>query len=154
MKLLAVVGEAQDEARAAVDELSRTHEVTVLATRAFDAPEGVAVRHVERASAALEDLHAQARSYDAVLFFGAADEICASGVRIAPERAIVIPATGDLSTVDTPEAVAVFHIPRALGFRDADEEAAVRARFRNGRVPGELLRDEGALDRLLSMAVR
>ena len=151
MKLLVVVGEADAEALVAVDQLSLTHDVTVVATRPFDAPEGVRVERSERAAGALEFLHAHGREYDAVLFYGSADETCAAGVAIVPERAALIPAVRDASTLERRTAPALFQLPRAVGFESAAEESLVRAKFRNGRVPGERLDEEGGLDRLLAL---
>lgn len=151
MRLLLVVGEAEDQARAAAAQLSSSHEVAVLATGAFEAPEAVRMTRFERPGALLEQLHREARSHDAILFFGSEHESCAQGVGVAPERAALVPAVRDPMALEERAAQALFHLPRALGFQNAAEESLVRARFRNGRIPGLLLDEDGALERLLAL---
>ena len=151
MKLLVVVGDAEAQARAAVDQLALRHEVAVHATGAFDAPEDVRVTRFERSGALLEQIHRDGRSYDAILFFGSEHESCAQGLRIAPERAALIPAVRDPMALEERTAQALFHLPRAFGFQNAAEESLVRARFRNGRIPGLHLDEDGALERLLAL---
>ncbi len=151
MKVLVVAGDTEPEVRAHVDELAIAHEVAVASTRPFDAPEGVRVDRFERATDLLDHLHRSARSYDAVLFYGSEHEVCAGGVRIVPERAALIPLVRDPSALGERPAQALFHLPRAFGFASPAEEDLVRARFRNGRIPGEQLGEEGALERLLAL---
>lgn len=152
MKLLVVVGEAEAAARAAVDQLALAHQVVVLATAAFDAPEDVRVLRFERPAALLEQLHRDGRSHDAILFFGFEQQSCAQGVAVAPERAALIPAVRDPMALEDRAAQALFHLPRVFGFASEAEDALVRTRFRNGRIPGLRLDEDGALDRLLALA--
>lgn len=152
MRILVVAGDADPRTRAHVDELAIAHEVAVVSTREFDAPEGVRVERFERASALLDRLHASARGYDAVLFYGSEHEACALGVRVVPERAALVPLVRDPSALGEPSAQALFHLPRVFGFTSPAEEELVRSRFRNGHIPGEQLGEEGALERMLALA--
>ncbi|HET7699592.1 MAG TPA: hypothetical protein VFM06_01860 [Candidatus Limnocylindria bacterium] len=152
MKVLVVVGEGDREPRAHVDELSIAHQVTVAATQPFDAPEGVRVERFERGGALLEHLHRAASTHDVVIFYGFEHEICAAGMRIVPERAALVPLVRDPLALGERSSQALFHLPRVFGFTSAAEEELVRARFRNGHIPGELLSEDGALERLLVLA--
>lgn len=152
MKILVVAGDADAQTRAHVDELAIAHEVAVVSTHEFDAPEGVRVERFERPSALLEHLHERARAFDVVLFYGSEHEACVLGLRVVPERAALVPLVRDPSALGEPSAQAVFHLPRVFGFTSAAEEELVRSRFRNGHIPGEQLGDEGALERMLALA--
>ncbi len=153
MRILVVVGEGDREPRAHVDELSITHEVTVASTEPFDVPEGVRLERFERASALLAHLHRAASAHDVVIFYGSEHEACVAGMRIAPERAALVPLVRDPLALGERSSQALFHLPRVFGFTSAAEEELVRTRFRNGHIPGEQLGEGGALERLLALAV-
>ena len=87
----------------------------------------------------LEYVATHVREYDAVLFFTYIYYPTVYGVGLAPDRAILVPTAHDEPALALTTYRQVFHSPRAIAFNTAEERALVHARFRNQRVPSDVV---------------
>lgn len=105
-----------------------------------------------------EFLHHEHARYRAIVFLSYASPLTAFGLPLVPDRAILLPLAEGDDDLAAPPYAALFHLPRAIGYRDAAERDRVHAAVRNEQVPYELLRfDDGAanaaFDRLVATAL-
>ena len=107
----------------------------------------------------LEFLHHEHARYRGVVFLSYASPLTAFGLPLVPERAILVPLVDRDADLGEPPYRALFHLPRAIGYRDAAERDRVHAAVRNQQVPYELLPMGGAddtdraFDRLVATAL-
>ena len=107
----------------------------------------------------LEFLHHEHARYRAVVFLSYASPLTAFGLPLVPERAVLVPLVDRDADLGEPPYRALFHLPRAIGYRDAAERDRVHAAVRNQQVPYELLPIGGAddtdraFDRLVATAL-
>jgi hypothetical protein len=103
----------------------------------------------------LEFLHHAGARYRAIVFVGGLDALVSRALPLVPDRAVLIPDAPESEPLDAPERRAAFHVPRAIGFRDAAERDRVHAAFHDDQVPYEIVGDlePDALERLLAMAL-
>ena len=106
--------------------------------------------------ALLEFLHHEHSRYRAVVFLSYASPLTVFGLPLVPERAILVPQAAGGADLADPPYVALFHLPRAIGYADERERDRVQVATRNEQVPYELMRSadaSAALDRLLAVAL-
>ena len=108
----------------------------------------------------LEFLHHEHARYRAIVFLSYASPLTAFGLPLVPERAVLVPLVdGADADLGEPPYRALFHLPRAIGYRDAAERDRVQSTVRNEQVPYELVslgdQDGGdrAFDRLVATAL-
>ena len=106
-----------------------------------------------------EFLHHEGARYRAIVFLSYASPLTAFGLPLVPERAILLPLADGGDLTEAPYR-ALFHLPRAIGYRDDAERERVHAAARNEQVPYELFAIDGpdgetdaAFDRLLVAAL-
>jgi len=87
----------------------------------------------------LEHLWRNGRDADHVLFFTYIYYPTVRGLPLVPERAVLVPTAHDEPALDLAIYEPVFHAPRAIAFNTEEERALVHARFRNERVPSDIL---------------
>jgi glycosyltransferase involved in cell wall biosynthesis len=87
----------------------------------------------------LEHLWRHGRDADHVLFFTYIYYPTVRGLPLVPERAVLVPTAHDEPAIRLAIYEPVFHAPRAIAFNTEEERAMVHARFRNQRVPNEIL---------------
>jgi glycosyltransferase involved in cell wall biosynthesis len=87
----------------------------------------------------LEHLWRNGRDADHVLFFTYIYYPTVRGLPLVPERAVLVPTAHDEPAIRLAIYEPVFHAPRAIAFNTEEERAMVHARFRNRRVPNEIL---------------
>jgi len=87
----------------------------------------------------LEFVHARRDDYDSFLFFTYIYEPTAYGVPLVPQRAVLVPTAHDEPAISLSVYRALFHAPRAIAFNTEEERAMVWRRFRNERVPSEIM---------------
>ena len=87
----------------------------------------------------LEFVHARRDDYDGFLFFTYIYEPTAYGVPLVPQRAVLVPTAHDEPAISLSVYRALFHAPRAIAFNTEEERAMVWRRFRNERVPSEIM---------------
>lgn len=105
-----------------------------------------------------EFLHHEHARYRAVVFLSYASPLTAFGLPLVPERAILLPLVDDDADLGAPPYRALFHLPRAIGYRDDVERERVQRATRNEDVPYELVGLDGtgadaAFDRLVATAL-
>jgi hypothetical protein len=104
-----------------------------------------------------EFLHHQHARYRAIAFVSYVSPLTAFGLPLVPERAILLPFADAEDRLADPPYRALFHLPRAIGYRDAAERDRIQSAARNAQVPYELLGVEAdgddAFDRLVAVAV-
>ena len=107
-----------------------------------------------------EFLHHEHARYRAIAFFSYASPLTAFGLPLVPERAILLPLVDGADDLGIAPYRALFHLPRAIGYRDDAERRRVHAAVRNEQVPYELLSlddasgpGDEAFDRLVAIAV-
>ena len=108
----------------------------------------------------LEFLHHEHARYRAIVFLSYASPLTAFGLPLVPERAVLVPLLEARDAdLGEPPYRALFHLPRAIGYRDAAERDRVQSTVRNEQVPYELVslgdQDGGdrAFDRLVATAL-
>jgi glycosyltransferase involved in cell wall biosynthesis len=87
----------------------------------------------------LEHLWRVGRHADHLLFFTYIYYPTVRGLPLVPERAVLVPTAHDEPAIRLSIYAPVFHAPRAIAFNTEEERAMVHARFRNQRVPNEIL---------------
>src|SRR5439155_1571522 len=87
---------------------------------------------------------------DHVLFFTYIYYPTVRGLPLVPERAVLVPTAHDEPALDLAIYEPVFHAPRAIAFNTEEERALVHARFRNERVPSDILGVGVAVPEVLS----
>ena len=87
----------------------------------------------------LEHLWRAGRDADHLLFFTYIYYPTALGLPLVPERAVLVPTAHDEPALGLSIYEPVFHAPRAIAFNTEEERAIVHRRFRNERVPNEIL---------------
>jgi glycosyltransferase involved in cell wall biosynthesis len=87
----------------------------------------------------LEHLWRNGRDADHVLFFTYIYYPTVRGLPLVPERAVLVPTAHDEPAIRLSIYEPVFHAPRAIAFNTEEERAMVHARFRNERVPNDIL---------------
>jgi glycosyltransferase involved in cell wall biosynthesis len=87
----------------------------------------------------LEFVHGQRTAYDSLLFFTYIYQTTAYGLPLAAERAVLVPTAHDEPALALATYRALFHAPRAIVYNTEEERAMVQRRFRNARIPSEVL---------------
>jgi hypothetical protein len=87
----------------------------------------------------LEHLWRSGRDADNLLFFTYIYYPTALGLPLVPERAVLVPTAHDEPALKLAIYEPVFHAPRAIAFNTEEERAMVHRRFRNQRVPNDIL---------------
>src|SRR5581483_510655 len=87
----------------------------------------------------LEHLWRAGHDADHVLFFTYIYYPTVRGLPLVPERAVLVPTAHDEPALGLSIYEPVFHAPRAIAFNTEEERALVHARFRNERVPNDIL---------------
>jgi glycosyltransferase involved in cell wall biosynthesis len=87
----------------------------------------------------LEYVASHVTEYDAILFFTYIYYPTAYGIALAPDRAVLVPTAHDEPALSLTAYRRVFHSPRAIAYNTEEERAMVHARFRNERVPSEVV---------------
>jgi len=87
----------------------------------------------------LDHLWRNGRDADHVLFFTYIYYPTVRGLPLVPERAVLVPTAHDEPAIRLSIYEPVFHAPRAIAFNTEEERAMVHARFRNERVPNDIL---------------
>lgn len=86
-----------------------------------------------------EFLHEEGDRYNAVLFYGYLYAPTVHGIRVVPERAILVSTAHDELPLRLVPYRAVFALPRAIGFLTPEERDLVHRVFRNDEIPHEVL---------------
>ncbi|MCM2254470.1 MAG: glycosyltransferase [Vicinamibacteria bacterium] len=84
----------------------------------------------------VEELARRKGEFDAILFFTYLYYPTCEGLRVAPERAVLVPTTHDEPPLRFSVFREVFDAPRAFAFLTPAEERLVRSRFELGDRPG------------------
>ncbi len=87
----------------------------------------------------LEHVWRAGRDVDVVLFFTYIYYPTVYGVPLVPERAVLVPTAHEEPALGLTVYRALFHAPRAIAYNTAEERAMVWRRFRNRRVPSEVV---------------
>jgi len=87
----------------------------------------------------LEHLWRNGRDADHILFFTYIYYPTVRGLPLVPDRAVLVPTAHDEPAIRLSIYEPVFHAPRAIAFNTEEERAMVHARFRNARVPNDIL---------------
>jgi len=87
----------------------------------------------------LEHLFRRGREFDHVLFFTYIYWPTVFGLRVVPERAVLVPTAHDEPAIGLTMYRRVFHLPRAIAYNTAEERAMVQRRFANQRVPSDIV---------------
>jgi len=87
----------------------------------------------------LEHLWRNGRDADHVLFFTYIYYPTVRGLPLVPDRAVLVPTAHDEPAIRLSIYEPVFHAPRAIAFNTEEERAMVHGRFRNARVPNDIL---------------
>ncbi len=87
----------------------------------------------------LEHLWRSGRDADHILFFTYIYYPTVRGLPLVPERAVLVPTAHDEPALGLSIYEPVFHAPRAIAFNTEEERALVHERFRNRRVPNDIL---------------
>jgi glycosyltransferase involved in cell wall biosynthesis len=86
-----------------------------------------------------DHLLAHGREFDQVLFFTYIYWPTLMGLPLVPERAVLVPTAHDEPAIGLSVYRPVFHLPRAIAYNTEEERQMVQRRFRNERVPGEVV---------------
>ena len=87
----------------------------------------------------LEHLWRVGRDADHLLFFTYIYYPTVRGLPLVPERAVLVPTAHHEPAILLSIYEPVFHTPRAIAFNTEEERAMVHKRFRNERVPNDIL---------------
>ncbi|HET8568199.1 MAG TPA: glycosyltransferase [Candidatus Limnocylindria bacterium] len=87
----------------------------------------------------LEHVRSRAREVDHTLFFTYIYEPTALGLPLAPDRAVLVPTAHDEPALSLSLYKPLFHAPRAIAFNTEEEKRLVHGRFRNSRVPHDVV---------------
>ena len=87
----------------------------------------------------LEHLWRNGRDADHLLFFTYIYYPTVRGLPLVPDRAVLVPTAHDEPALFLSIYEPVFHAPRAIAFNTEEERAMVHRRFRNQRVPNDIL---------------
>ncbi len=87
----------------------------------------------------LEYVHARRADFDSFLFFTYIYEPTVCGLPLVPDRAVLVPTAHDEPALALSVYRQLFHAPRAIAFNTEEERAMVWRRFRNERVPNEVM---------------
>jgi glycosyltransferase involved in cell wall biosynthesis len=87
----------------------------------------------------LEHLWRVGRDADQLLFFTYIYYPTVRGLPLVPERAVLVPTAHHEPAIMLSIYEPVFHAPRAIAFNTEEERAMVHRRFRNQRVPNDIL---------------
>ena len=87
----------------------------------------------------LDFLWRRGRDYDHVLFFTYIYYPTVLGLPLVPERAVLVPTAHEESAIGLAAYKPVFHGPRAIAYNTEEERRMVWRRFRNERVPNEIV---------------
>jgi glycosyltransferase involved in cell wall biosynthesis len=87
----------------------------------------------------LEHVDRRGREVDHVLFFTYIYYPTVFGLPLAPERAVLVPTAHDEPAIGLSVYKPVFCAPRAIAFNTEEERRMVHRRFRNARVPNEVV---------------
>jgi glycosyltransferase involved in cell wall biosynthesis len=87
----------------------------------------------------LDHLWRKGRDADHVLFFTYIYYPTVRGLPLMPDRAVLVPTAHDEPALRLAIYEPVFHAPRAIAFNTEEERALVHGRFRNERIPNDIL---------------
>ena len=87
----------------------------------------------------LEHLWRIGRDVPHILFFTYIYYPTVRGLPLVPERAVLVPTAHAESAIELSIYEPVFHAPRAIAFNTEEERALVHRRFKNQRVPNDIL---------------
>ena len=87
----------------------------------------------------LEHLWRNGRDADHLLFFTYIYYPTVRGLPLVPDRSVLVPTAHDEPALFLSIYEPVFHAPRAIAFNTEEERAMVHRRFRNHRVPNDIL---------------
>jgi glycosyltransferase involved in cell wall biosynthesis len=87
----------------------------------------------------LEHLWRVGKDADHLLFFTYIYYPTARGLPLVPDLAVLVPTAHDEPAIRLSIYEPVFHAPRAIAFNTEEERAMVHKRFRNERVPNDIL---------------
>ncbi|MGH2500659.1 MAG: glycosyltransferase family 4 protein [Candidatus Limnocylindria bacterium] len=87
----------------------------------------------------LEHLLRRGRDFDCVLFFTYIYYPAVYGLRLVPERAVLVPTAHDEPAIGLTLYRQLFHAARAIAYNTDEERAMVQRRFANSRIPGEVV---------------
>jgi len=87
----------------------------------------------------LEHVRARGGDFDHVLFFQYLYHPTVNGLPLVPERAVLVPTAHEEPAIGLTVYRRVFHLPRAIAYNTDEERRMVQRRFRNERVPGDVV---------------
>ncbi len=87
----------------------------------------------------LDHVSRRGREVDLALFFGYLYYPSAYGLPLVPDRAVLVPTAHDEPAIGLSVYKPLFHAARAIAFNTDEERAMVQRRFRNSRIPNDIV---------------